>query len=150
MTDNGKTESMGYRTGRLHRLSLLVMDRWLEELGLRYGVVPFLCSVLKRKGLPQDELAARASVSPARAARALSWLEGAGFVTRLENPENRRQKLVHPTDKALGVEDAFFALLGRHNDLLLAGFDEGERAQALEYLDRMTANLQAEADGGDR
>lgn len=142
---------MGYRAGRLHRLHMLVLDGYLETLGLpglRYGVVPFMCAVLERDGRSQDELAAWVSVSGARAARALSMLEDSGLVTREENPDNRRQKLVYATDKARGIEEAFIDILQHSNDMMLKGFSDGERDQALEFMDRMLANLEAEAAGG--
>ena len=147
-----RAKSISYRAGRLHRLHLMVLNSWLEELdlpGVRYGTVPFLSAVLERGGRTQDELAEWASVSGARAARALCMLEESGLVERRENPENRRQKLVFATDKAQAVSRAFTEILGRNNATLLRGFSDSERTQALRYMDRMIANLEAEIAGGD-
>lgn len=145
-----RAKSMGYRAGRLHRLHMLALDGWLEELGLpgvRYGTVPFLSAILERDGRTQDELAAWASVSCARAARALCMLEDSGLITRDENPENRRQKLVYATEKAHAVNEAFIEILSRNNATLLKGFSDDERALALEFMDRMIANLEGELAG---
>ena len=143
-----KAKSMGYRAARLHRLHMLVLDGLLAELGLpqvRSGTVPFLSAVLCHGGKTQDELAAWVSVSGACTARALSVLEEAGLVTRGENPDNRRQKLVYATDKARELETAFLNVLERNNDVMLGGFSDEERGRALRYMDRMIANLKAEA-----
>ena len=143
-----KAKSMGYRAARLHRLHMLVLDGLLAELGLpqvRSGTVPFLSAVLCHGGKTQDELAAWVSVSGACTARALSVLEEADLVTRDENPDNRRQKLVYPTDKAKRLEAAFQDVLERNNTVMLDGFSDEERSQALDYMDRMIANLKAEA-----
>ncbi|WP_461209617.1 MarR family winged helix-turn-helix transcriptional regulator [Desulfocurvus sp. DL9XJH121] len=141
--------AVSHRVALLQRMNQALLDNWLEELGLRYGQMPFLCAVLECGGMSQDELAARASVSSACAARALFSLEETGFIIREENPDNRRQKLVHPTSRAREMQEALFEIKDRLNEQLLAGFGPEERALALEFLDRMLANAER-GEGGAR
>lgn len=135
--------SPGYRVSRLARLNFALIDHWAEYLGISHGQVGYMCELLHREGRTQDEIAEAVGVNRSATARALALLERKKLVRRRENPENRRQKLVYPTEKARMLEKSFFDVLDRNNAVLFGGFTEEEKAAGLALFDRMIANVES-------
>ncbi|NJB68146.1 DNA-binding MarR family transcriptional regulator [Desulfobaculum xiamenense] len=138
--------SPGYRVTRLARLNSAFLDRLVESMDIGHGQIPYLCALLACEGLTQDELAAGVGVNRSATARALALLESKGLVSRRENSENRRQKLVFPSERARRMADDFYAVLDRENEVLFEGLSEDERRVALDIMDRMMANVQRALD----
>ncbi|MBD5467399.1 MAG: MarR family transcriptional regulator [Lachnospiraceae bacterium] len=61
----------------------------------------FVLAVCYKPGRSQDELARAICLDKSTVARALAHLEKHGYITRLPNEKDRRQYLVHPTEKML-------------------------------------------------
>ena len=102
----------GYHFAILHRLMITLCKREIMDLGIQASHIPFIASLLNRdEPVTQDELSAALVIDKAATARALDQLERRGFVFRMVNPDNRRQKLVTATDKARGIGPTFFSIL---------------------------------------
>ena len=129
--------------GRISRLNAALLERKVAALGLCFGEITYILSTVENGEQTQDEIAAQLQVNRAATARTLKNMEEAGLVTREENPENRRQKLVRPTEKSEAVIPALQVILREHNDVLLAGFSTDEKTQLLNLLDRVIANGEA-------
>jgi len=140
--EEARRVSTGFRVARLFRMNACLLERKVGRLGLCHGQIPYVLSTLEHGEQTQDALAAQLHVCPAATARALKNLEAAGFVTRAENPENRRQKLVRATPQAEAIADELQTLLVEYNSLLLDGFSEEERTQLMSLLDRTIANAE--------
>ncbi|WP_319469108.1 MarR family winged helix-turn-helix transcriptional regulator [uncultured Pseudodesulfovibrio sp.] len=137
-----RAASLGYRIARLFRMNSCRLDRWLAEFGLCHGQVPYLISITEKSGQTQDELAAQVHVHRAATARILKNMEAAGLVTRKENPENRRQNLVFPTDKSCALIGDVVDVLDIHNETLLKGFSDEERELLFSMMDRILENAE--------
>ena len=135
-----RTNSPGYRIGRLYRLGATLLARRLKDLPISGGQIPLLMEVLHIDGLTQCQLSERVGIDPACTARALANLEEAGLVERVERPRCRRDKQVFATERAEVLLGRLLPILAEHSATLLEGFSEAEAAQALGYLDRMIAN----------
>ncbi|QJB55091.1 MarR family transcriptional regulator [Pseudodesulfovibrio sp. zrk46] len=136
-----KKKSPSYRAARIFRTNACLLDKKLAALGLCHGQLPYLLGVATQAGQTQDELATSIRVHRAATARTLKGMEDAGLITRKENPENRRQKLVYPTDKANALIDDVLAILDEQNELMLKGFTTEEKIQLLTLMDRVLDNL---------
>lgn len=141
--------SGGYRIGMMSRLQGALLERRLRSHGIAAGQLPYILEALCKPGLTQDEMAARVGVSRAATARALHALEQDGLVSRAENPDNRRQKLVEPTARARELEQPLRAVLDGHNQMLFKDFSPQERALALGLMDRIVHNLKTSLDAWD-
>jgi DNA-binding MarR family transcriptional regulator len=141
--------SGGYRIGMMSRLQGALLERRLRSYGVAAGQLPYLMEALCKPGQTQDEMAARVGVSRAATARALRTLEQDGLVTRAENPDNRRQKLVSPTERARALEVPLRAVLDGHNQMLFKDFSPQERTLALGLMDRIVQNLKTSLDNWD-
>lgn len=140
--DERKRVSAGYRIGLLYRLQSSLLERRLEKYGICVGQLPYLKEILDRPGLHQGELSQRAGVCRSATARQLATLERNGFIRREENPKNRRQKLVYPTEKAAEMDVPLGNLLAEYNESLFQGFSNRERTMLLGLMDRLRDNIE--------
>lgn len=63
----------------------------------------FVLAICHKPGRSQDELAQALCLDKSTVARALAHLEKYGYITRIPNDMDRRQYLVHPTEKMLDL-----------------------------------------------
>jgi len=143
-------ESSGYRIAQLFRKNSCLLERKVSGMGLCSGQIPYIMATIEKGGQTQDELAAHIHVNRAATARMLKNMETAGFVTRTENPKNRRQNLVWPTEKSEALVDDLLDVLIEHNEMILTGFSREEKLQFLSLLDRVIVNMDTllKNDGG--
>jgi len=131
----------GYHFAKLHRLMSAMCKQDLMDLGIQPSQIPFIAELLHCDGpVTQDELSAVLVIDKAATARALDQLERSGFVSRMVNPHNRRQKLVSATIKARGIESALYDILQGASDVFTRNFAQEDINQILKLLNRMIAN----------
>lgn len=131
----------GYHFAKLHRLMTALCKQDLKELGIQPSQIPFIAELLHCDGpVTQDELSAVLVIDKAATARALDQLERGGFVSRLVNPDNRRQKLVTATTKAKAIEGPLYKILQATSDVFTRNFSRKDIEQMLKLLNRMIAN----------
>ena len=75
----------------------------LQPYNLTAAEEPFFMHILQNEGYTQEELTAHVGVDKAATARAVRSLEEKGYVTRIQDPQDKRQNRVYPTDKAREV-----------------------------------------------
>ncbi|MFW5486891.1 MAG: MarR family winged helix-turn-helix transcriptional regulator [Desulfovibrio sp.] len=133
--------SFGYRVAVLARLQAQIMTPRVEALGLSYCGVPIMAELyfLERE-VTQDELVTRLLLDKAAVARTLGDLEKRGLVRRRVNPDNRRQKLVAPSEEGWKLHEQLCSELRSMSSVLADGFTDDERELALQLLDRMIIN----------
>ena len=131
----------GYHFTTLSRLMFALCKQGVAELGLRPSHMPFMAELLHYdRPVTQDELSAALAIDKAATARALDLLEQDGFVTRVVNPDNRRQKLVAATPKAREMQEPLFAVLRRASSTVMGNLTREETDRAVGLLDRMIEN----------
>jgi DNA-binding MarR family transcriptional regulator len=122
----------------------------MRALGLKRGWIGVLVETLAKPGQSQDALCRSLRVDRAATARSVFELESLGYVERRGAPGDRRQKLVHPTQKTLDLSDALFGVLAKHNEALFKGFDQARREEALLLLAGMAENLTSALDNEEK
>lgn len=141
-----RKSSLAYRVSLLYRLNTSLLERFLADFEYCPGQIPYIISTIEKEGQTQDELAALIRVNRAATARTLKKMEKAGLVVRKENPENRRQNLVYPTDKSKANLDDLLEILDQHNAIMFEGFSDEERQQAVGFMNRVISNVQRAVD----
>ena len=132
-----KKVSFGYLNAQMVRLHKALLADKLDELGINYGEVGFLIQTLRHPGRSQESLSVVLGVDKGFAARAIARLEKNGFLFRKENAENRREKLVYPTDKTKEIGEKLHAELMSTNDTMLSDLDDEERDMMMKFMRRV-------------
>ncbi|MCF0123537.1 MAG: MarR family transcriptional regulator, partial [Ruminiclostridium sp.] len=102
---------------------------------------PFLMAVLNHDGFSQEELTAFVGVDKAVTARAVRSLEEKGYLIRQQDPRDKRQNRVYPTDKAREIGPLVRRELYRINLTLTEGFTQEENDQVYALLARIDENF---------
>ena len=82
----------------------------LDETEITRAEIPFLIRVRFSEKTTQKELVELFKVSEGYTAKLLRKFEDLGYITRHENPDNRRQKIVELTDKGVEKTDELIVL----------------------------------------
>ena len=136
-----KNPRFGYHFAKLHRLMVSLCKQNIKALGIQPSQMPFIAELFHCKGpITQDELSTALVIDKAATARALDQLEKKGFVTRIVNPENRRQKLVTITEKTHDIQDRFYSSLQIASDVFTRDFSREDMETVLRLMNRMISN----------
>ncbi|MFW5500492.1 MULTISPECIES: MarR family winged helix-turn-helix transcriptional regulator [unclassified Maridesulfovibrio] len=132
-----KHASFGYMNGQMGRLHKAILAEKLKSVGITYGQIGFIMQSLRYPGRSQDELSMILSVDKAATARAVANLIKMGLLYREENPDNRRQKLVYPTEKAKAIKDDLHKELMAANEIMISGLSEEEAKKLMELMGKV-------------
>ena len=115
------------------------------------GVDPYnyfyLFYICRNPGASQDALSRALYVNKSSVTRHLAALERAGFLTRIQDTEDRRVLLVYPTQRAMDLLPFLRELGGAWMEALTDGFTEEENAQFASLLNRAFENAKRATDG---
>ena len=96
-------DSLMRSINRTHRFSNRYQSEKLKADGISGNQQIYIFQICHHPGISQEQLAQRIAVNKSNVTRSLAYLEEHGFVTRERDPEDRRQTLVYPTEKALEI-----------------------------------------------
>ena len=113
----------------------------LQPYNLTAAEEPFFMHILQNEGYTQEELTAHVGVDKAATARAVRSLEEKGYVTRIQDPQDKRQNRVYPTDKAREVGPKVRKELYKINLALTADLTQEEDDQVYHLLVRIEENF---------
>jgi len=97
--------------------------------------------VVKSGGVSQQKLAHMIDVDKSTIVRMVDYLQEKGLVQRQVNPDDRREHIVVPTEKAHRVAHMMADDYIRVNDAAFKGFSASERELFYQMLDRIYQNL---------
>ena len=127
-------------TATLHMLSD-EFDRGLARTDLRGVQLPYLFCVCEHPGVSQEVLADKLGVNGSSVTRQMGELELLGYVARRKSPEDGRQWLVEPTDRAYEVLPLLVEVMNDAQEALLRGLSLEERELLLELTARIDKNV---------
>ncbi|MBN8753638.1 MULTISPECIES: MarR family winged helix-turn-helix transcriptional regulator [Variovorax] len=128
--------------GRVARGFTRIVDGGLRELGLAAGQLPVLVSLKKSKALSQAELARIAQVEQPSMAQLLARMERDGLVERVDDPQDKRSRLISLTPLAAKRLPKAKLLMDAHVEQALTGFSPEEIEQLTALLLRVDANVE--------
>ena len=96
--------------------------------GLSAAMHPFVLSITKNPGRSQEQIARDLCLNKSTACRALSTLESEGYIMREENPLDKREMLVYPTERMLSAEVAVRGISKEWGRLLTEDISNDELA----------------------
>ncbi|MEV0431742.1 MarR family transcriptional regulator [Nocardia sp. NPDC050413] len=90
--------------------------------------------VLGRGSLSAGELSSALRLSPAATTTVIDRLERAGYVSRAQDPDNRRRVLIEPTADAQRMAELIFEPVGRAGTAALGHYDSDQLRLILDFL----------------
>ncbi|MGA0595223.1 MarR family winged helix-turn-helix transcriptional regulator [Enterovirga sp. CN4-39] len=135
----------GYLMHDVSRLRRAFFDEAMRPHGLTPSQWWVLAQLGRRRGRPvsQVELAKSLDMGKAALGGLIDRLEAAGYVRRDASEDDRRVKLVAPTDRGLHMTDAMRRVGHELNLRVFAGLSDEEVAALEGALARIKANLLA-------
>ncbi len=138
----------------LHDAARAVRKRF-EARAAVYGLTSaqwrMLVRVCKTQGgAPQSHFADLLEIEPISASRLLDRMEALGWVTRAQDPSDRRVRLVFPTPKALDAFATFKPVADTVYAEALAGMTPDQQRHLTEALALVIHNLATAASGGQK
>ncbi len=129
-----------FRTAKIRQITL---KRKLDELGLS-GLMHTVLHKVGEMGIcTQEQIISESLADKGAISRDCARLEELGLITRQNDPENKRRKLLSLTEKGRRIRQELVELDERTAEVLLSGFSAEEKAQFVSYLERMEKNAEA-------
>ena len=123
-----------------HVLSVVELNRSMADLLTRLTLAP-------KKRLRGIDICRQLAINPSRTSRLIDRAEGAGLVTRLPDPEDRRAQLITFTDAGRRAIDRFAPhLLGVLDQVIHKTFTDEEQDTLVELLHRLAEAARTLAD----
>lgn len=121
-TDNDdRLNSLGFLTGRLHALIKKRVQLYLDQASvpLKMENYPAMQLLMREENVTQQAIADQIGYDRHRTSRMLDDLEQAGLISRINPPDNRREKHVVLTDLGRqSLETIRQAVTGATNDAI--------------------------------
>ncbi len=103
----------------------------------------FILNISKTPGRSQEELTREICLNKSTVARTLNHLENYGYITRTPNPDDKRQFLVYPTEKMLGILPEVRMIAVEWNECISEGISEDELEIFHSVLNRMESKAKS-------
>jgi MarR family transcriptional regulator for hemolysin len=123
-----------------HRLERAVNAELATE-GITYRQCQVLAWLSIDGDLAQIDLADRMNVEPPTLVKVLDCMERAGLIERVGCPEDRRRKVVRPTQRAVPVWEKIVACANRVRDRSVRGLTSDEVGTLRGLLEKVHDNL---------
>ncbi|WP_170125208.1 MarR family winged helix-turn-helix transcriptional regulator [Pseudaminobacter salicylatoxidans] len=133
------------RLGFLIHDAARLMRKRFEALGSRHGLSSaqwrLLVRVVKSEGVTQARLAELLEVEPISVSRLLDRMEEGGWIERRQDLNDRRVRLIFPTDKSRQAFEAIKGVAGEVFEQALTGLSTAERQTLIRGLMTLVDNL---------
>ena len=112
------------------------------EFGITRREWRMLAKLADSEGMPSSALAERAALDRAQTSRAVSALVQKGLVVRTPRPGNRREVLLHLTERGRALYAALLPRVAAINQELLSVLSETEVATLVALVQRLRAQAE--------
>ena len=137
---------MNRQIGIIERCNALYRSAAFKELGIGGYQHSYILAICNNPGISQDEIAKKIHVNKSNVTRHVCCLEEGGFITREDNPKDKRSYVVYPTEKALEIKPKILQILREWDNRLTEFLSENEKVFLNDILTRI-ANKSLEVVG---
>lgn len=137
-------ESVGYWLVTTAHAYQRVLNEELAPEGITYRQCQVLGHLALEGPLPQTELADRMQIEPPTLVGILDRMERDGWIQRRGCPEDRRRKLVHPSEAALPVWSKILTCAKQVRSRATQGLTQRQQETLKRLLKIVQDNLSAE------
>jgi MarR family transcriptional regulator for hemolysin len=140
-TIHDETDRLGLLIHDAQRLMRKRFEMRAAAYGLSAAQWRLLVRVAKEEGIAQARLAELLEIEPISVSRLIDRMEDGGWIERRADPQDRRVRTIHPTEKAREAFGAVKSLAGEVYEEALAGLSAPERRSVIEGLKTICSNL---------
>lgn len=119
-------------------------ERSIEDAGMCFTDFRILEILLHKGPLPVNAVGARTGLTSGSATTAIDRLETRGFVHRVNDPEDRRARVVHLTTAGQELIEKAFAKHAKAMEKVAAGLSVRERGELTSLLKKLGAGAKEE------
>lgn len=120
----------------------------LREEGVGTAEIDLIHALRHNPGCTQAKLAEILHADKAAVARRTKNLEAKGFLTREDDPEDRRSQLLYPTEKAEAMKSSKAEIEASFYEYITSTLTKEEKEIFAETLDKLYVTSKAESRGG--
>ena len=136
--------NIGYLLNDSSRLLRRSFDERVRSLGLTAVQARLLLALLKFPDNNQAFYADRLEVEPITLTRIVDRMEEAGWIERVADPDDRRARRLHLTDKSRGIVSKVKNRVEGLVEDMAFGLSQSERAELMRLLGVVADNLAAD------
>ncbi len=141
-TDQQEYEhSLGFLVHDVARLMRLAFERRVRDIGLTRAQWFVLAYLIRTDGQKQSDLADETDMEKAPLGKLLDRLEEGGWIERRPDPEDRRVKRIHKTNKVDPLIEIMPDVTDNIYEIALAGLEAGARERLVNDLSTIKKNL---------
>jgi MarR family transcriptional regulator for hemolysin len=140
MSSDG-TDRLGFLIHDAHRLLRKRFEARAAAYGLSTAQWRLLVRLVKDEGSTQARLAEYLEIEPISVSRLIDRMEAGGWVSRRQDVNDRRVRMIFPTDKSRKAFAAVKAIAGDIYEEALAGLSGAERRAVIGGLAKLVDNL---------
>lgn len=134
---------MPYLLKDCSRLLHRSFDERVRKTGVTSQQARLLLTLDRQPDRNQAFYAERLEIEPITLCRMVDRMEEAGLVERRADPDDRRARLLHLTERSRGEVERIRAALAGLIETMLDGLSDAEQAQLASMLTRISENLSA-------
>ncbi|MEK6189542.1 MAG: MarR family transcriptional regulator [Carnobacterium alterfunditum] len=117
-----------------------------KELDLTKGQYLYVVRICENPGMIQEQLLDMIKVDRSTATRALQKLEKNGFIEKKDDPSNKKNKKLYPTEKGKAVYPIIIRENVYSNRVALQGFSKADEQATLDILQQIRKNIEKDWD----
>jgi DNA-binding MarR family transcriptional regulator len=125
----------------LSRKHRKVLREQFQKVNLSEGKPKILDFLIQNPGCSQKEIANLCHIEPATTTGVLSLMEKEGLIYRVRNEKDKRILNVFLTDKGIESQKNLDEIFNKVDNICFEGFNENEKRQVINYLNRINENL---------
>lgn len=134
MKDLSKYVSVAYR-----RTQMFYTEQ-LKESEVTSGQFMYIVCICENVAQTQDELSQRLMIDKSTVAKVLSQLETTGYITKIQNLNDRREFNIFPTDKALVIYPQILEMKDEWHRKMTENFSDIERDIFEKLMEKVMEN----------
>lgn len=128
------------KIGTLSRAIHSISDMKYRELSLQKGQFTFLTRICENQGINFIELSKILTVDKSTTTKAVKKLIEAGYISKEQDENDKREYKLYPTKKALEVYDLIITEENGNIDTCMKGLTKKEREIVENLLEKMSEN----------
>lgn len=136
-----KNTELGQAYRQLNRIHRHITARYLSTFNLYSGQPRLLFAIQENPGITIQELVAITGNTKESISVSVKRMVIMGFIVRQVNPNDKREKRLHLTDKGQNLSQTIHLEFDALNDMMFDGLAEQENNDLIVLFEKMTARL---------